>query len=110
MGHQGNRTSNNRYGDIQYCTIVYFLSDWTAVESGCYTPFYVEQPESLGTENNPVRPLEPVVVMASEHSYDIINPGYDAGRARGKVVYREPDANVKQNKLSHAYNFMISTL
>ena len=65
----------------------------------------MEQPESLGTENNPVRPLEPVVVMASEHSYDIINPGYDAGR-----VGAEPDANVKQNNVSHAYNFMISTL
>lgn len=36
--------------------------------------------ESHGTENNLVRPMEPVVLMVSEKSQDKENPGYDNGK------------------------------
>ena len=41
---------------------------------------YYFNPESRGTENNLVRPLEPVIFMVSEKAYDSLDPGYDNGK------------------------------
>ena len=41
---------------------------------------YHFNPESRGTENNLVRPLEPVIFMVSEKAYDSLDPGYDNGK------------------------------
>ena len=63
--------------DIIYLSCMF--SDWYPELSGCYRPAYTYRPESKGTENNLVRALEPVVLMASNTSYDQTQPGYDAG-------------------------------
>ena len=55
--------------------------EWVPNLSGCYRPLYYSNPESHGTENNLVRPLEPVIFMVSEKAYDILEPGYENGRS-----------------------------
>ena len=52
---------------------------WHPDLSGCYRPEYYHKPSARGGENNRVTRLEPVIIMASETSYDKTNPGYDAG-------------------------------
>ncbi len=56
------------------------FSEWTPQLSGCYRPMFYFNTESHGTENNLVRPMEPVVLMVSEKSQDKENPGYDNGK------------------------------
>ena len=41
---------------------------------------YFWNDQSAGTENNYIRDTEPVIIMASIASYDVINPGYGAGK------------------------------
>lgn len=48
-------------------------------ESGCYRPLYYDNIESKATENELVSVLEPIVFMASNISYDSLNPGYNEG-------------------------------
>ena len=66
-------------GEVTMVTCVTFISAWTPVLSGCYRPEYYDLPSSPETENNPVHMLEPVVIMASDKTYDATDPGYDAG-------------------------------
>ena len=59
---------------------VILIVEWVPDLSGCYRPMYYFNPQSRGTENNLVRPLEPVIIMVSEKAYDSLDPGYDSGK------------------------------
>ncbi|CAD5116857.1 DgyrCDS5699 [Dimorphilus gyrociliatus] len=55
------------------------MIEWIPQVSGCYRPLYYDNPKSKATENELVSVLEPIVVMASNNSYDSLNAGYDEG-------------------------------
>ena len=56
-----------------------YVLEWLPSRSGCYRPLYYSNPENHGTENNLVRPLEPIIFMVSDKAYDSLEPGYDNG-------------------------------
>ena len=60
--------------------MLFLMSDWIPHASGCYRPYYYNNPSSMGTENNIITDLEPVTIMVADTSYSLVNPGYDAGK------------------------------
>ena len=46
---------------------------------------YFWNEHSVGTENNYIRDIEPVVIMVSDTSHDVINPGYGDGMETERI-------------------------